>query len=108
MKDNGTHNSIPLPKSKMCECKFCRPDHALTRISARLSHDEIAAGDLAEIRQGLERYYEETFEYQFDLDVIATALGIKDAIGVTRNIIMERICMLFPPFTDYPPYPGPA
>lgn len=79
--------------------------HALDRIAARLSDDEGVAADLKELGAALDRYYEETFEYQFDLDVIASALGMEDAQGTRRRAIVEHIRSIFPPPTPAPTAP---
>ena len=74
-----------------CDCRFCAPSHAFDRIATLLQNDATAAGDIARVRAALDAWYEESFEAQFDLDVIASWLGIEPSIGVTRQQITERI-----------------
>ena len=80
-----------MDQIRQCECKFCKPTHALRRIAERLASDDDMKSDIADIRAALDSWYEETFELQFDMDCIAAALGIEDAIGVGRIAIMEQI-----------------
>jgi hypothetical protein len=80
-----------------CRCRFCMPSRALERLAARLQDDEVAALDVAELRTALDAWYEESFEAQFDLDVIAGALGMDSAIGITRQQIIDAIHSKEPP-----------
>lgn len=75
-----------------CDCRFCAPSHALDRIALLLQNDATATGDIARVRAALDAWYEESFEAQFDLDVIATMLNVPGGnIGVRRTQIVEHI-----------------
>lgn len=79
----------PMPRP--CECRFCKPSHALDRIAERLAGDATAMADVAEVGAALDAWYEETFELQFDLDCIASAVGIENAMGANGRQIIDRI-----------------
>ena len=82
----------PLPSGGPCDCRFCRPGHALSRVAALLQDCPAAADDIAAIRVALDAWYEESFEAQFDLDAIATVLSVPGGnIGVRRMQIVEHI-----------------
>ena len=75
-----------------CDCRFCRPGHALSRVAALLQDNPAASDDIAAISAALDAWYEESFEAQFDLDVIATMLNVPGGnIGVRRTQIVEHI-----------------
>ena len=82
----------PLPSGGPCDCRFCRPGHALSRVAALLQDNPAASDDIAAISAALDAWYEESFEAQFDLDVIATMLNVPGGnIGVRRTQIVEHI-----------------
>ena len=82
----------PLPSGGPCDCRFCRPSHALRRVAALLQDNPAASDDIAAIRAALDAWYEESFEAQYDLDVIATMLSVPGGnIGVRRTQIVEHI-----------------
>ena len=80
-----------MTSDHICDCRFCAPSHALERIATLLQNDVTATGDIARVRAALNAWYEESFEAQFDLDIIASQLGVEPSIGVTRQQISERI-----------------
>jgi hypothetical protein len=84
--------NYPLPSGGPCDCRFCRPGHALSRVAALLQDNPAASDDIAAISTALDAWYEESFESQFDLDVIAATLGVPGGtIGVRRTQIVEHI-----------------
>jgi hypothetical protein len=84
--------NYPLPSGGPCDCRFCRPGHALSRVAALLQDNPAASDDIAAISAALDAWYEESFEAQFDLDVIATMLNVPGGnIGVRRTQIVEHI-----------------
>lgn len=85
--------ALPLMQ-RPCECRFCKPSHALDRIAKRLAGDAAAMADVAEVRVALDAWYEESFELQFELDCIASAAGIENAMGTTSRQIIEQLAVL--------------
>lgn len=81
-----------MTTDRACDCRFCAPVRALDRIALLLQNDATATGDIARVRTALDAWYEESFESQFDLDVIAATLGVPGGtIGVRRTQIVEHI-----------------
>lgn len=71
-----------------CSCPFCQANRALDEILARAQD---ADTPVEAVRQTLDGMYSELFDDQFELDRIASRLGIQDAIGVTSDQVLGQI-----------------
>ena len=77
-----------INNAPQCDCRFCRPSHAVRQLRRKYPDDPEALEALAIIDVGLGDWYEDSFSASMDIDRIASELGLD--YRTTPNLV-DRI-----------------
>lgn len=72
-----------------CDCRFCRPSHAVRQLRRKYPDDPEVQELLAIIDVGLDDWYEDTFSDAMDIDLIASELGLD--YRTTPNLVVRIV-----------------